>query len=186
MASTFSIIGIVGSLRKGSYNRALMQAAVELAPPGVLIEPFEIAGIPVFSQDLESDPPAIVKELKGKIRKSDAVLFATPEYNRSIPGPLKNAIDWASRPMVDNAFDGKPAGIMGASTGMVGTSNAQWHLRQSCIFLNMHLVNRPEVLVSFAPEKISNGVVTDEKTRAKIAELVEALVKWGRRLNPEP
>lgn len=185
MGRILSIIGIIGSLRKNSYNKALMHTAVEVAPPGVLIKPVDLAGIPVFNQDFESDQPAIVKELKDKIRKSDAVIFATPEYNRSVPGTLKNAIDWVSRPLADNAFNDKPVGIMGASTGMIGTSNAQWHLRQSCVYLNMRLVNKPEVMVSYASEKISGGIVTDEKTREKIFELIEALVALWRRLNPE-
>ena len=110
-------------------------------------------------------------------------MIATPEYNYSVPGVLKNAIDSASRPYVDNPFDGKPVAIMGASMGMLGTGRAQYHLRQSCVFLNMYPLNQPEVMVAFAQEKIdANGLVTDSKTRGKIEELLESLVAWTRRL----
>jgi chromate reductase len=184
MERKFNILGIIGSLRKNSYNKSLMQTAVEMVPSGVDIEPFEIDGIPLFNQDNENKPPEKVKELKAKVRKADAILFATPEYNYSVPGSLKNAIDWVSRPYTDNAFVGKPVGIMGASTGMIGTARAQYHLRQSCVFLNMHPLNKPEVMVAYAADKITNDVVTDEKTKMKIKELLEALVEWTKQLNP--
>jgi chromate reductase len=124
-----------------------------------------------------------VKEFKTKIRAADAILIATPEYNYSIPGVLKNAIDSASRPYGDNAFEGKPVALMGASIGMLGTARAQYHLRQSFVFLNMLPLNQPEVMVPFAQEKIDqDGRVTDQKTKEKIKELVETLVAWTRRL----
>lgn len=183
MADTTTILGFAGSLRKGSYNRALLRAAQELCPAGARLEIFDLEGIPPFDQDQEGIPPEKVKELKAKIRSADALLISTPEYNYSMPGVLKNAIDWASRPYGDNAFDDKPLAIMGASVGMTGTARAQYHLRQSCVFLNVHPLNQPEVMVAFAQEKIdADGRLTDAKTREKVSELLVALVAWTRRL----
>ena len=120
----------------------------------------------MFNSDLESSPPEPVKQFKQKIKAADAILIVTPEYNYSVPGVLKNAINWASRPYGDNAFDSKPVAIMSASTGMLGGARAQYHLRQSLIFLNMRPVNKPEVFVTFAPQKFdANGKLIDEKTR---------------------
>ena len=136
-----------------------------------------------------SFPPAccsLVSDFKARIRAADAVLIATPEYNYSIPGFLKNAIDQASRPYGDNAFAGKPVAMMGASVGMLGTARAQYHLRQSCVFLDMYPLNQPEVMVPFAQDKVDeNGRLKDAKTREKIRELLEALVVWTRRLKKE-
>jgi chromate reductase len=183
MEQAINILGFAGSLRKGSYNRSILRAALDVVPQDARLEIFDLEGIPCFSQDLESDPPAIVREFKAKIRAADALLIATPEYNYSMPGVLKNAIDWGSRPYGDNAFDGKPLAIMGASVGMLGTARAQYHLRQSCVFLNMHPLNQPEVMVPFAQEKIDDsGLLTDGKTRDKIAELLHELVACTRRL----
>src|SRR4030042_4691295 len=182
MKQPVKILGFVGSLRKGSYNKALMRAAVKLAPEEATIEVFDLEGIPPFNQDLERQPPQTVKEFKAKIRKADAILIATPEYNYSIPGVLKNAIDWASRPFGDNAFEGTPVAVMGASPGMTGTARAQYHLRQTFVFLNMYPVNRPEVMVPFVHEKIDkDGRVSDTKTREKIRELMESLGLWTKR-----
>ncbi len=177
MVKTVNILGFAGSLRKGSYNRALLRAAVELAPAGCKIESFDLAGIPPVNQDLERTPPDIVATFKTKIRAADAILIVTPEYNYSIPGVLKNAIDWASRPYGDNAFEGKPVAMMSASIGMMGGGRAQYHLRQSFVFLNMFAVNRPEVMVPFADKKFDqNGRLTDEQSRKLIVGLLEALV----------
>lgn len=183
MANEISILGFAGSLRRASYNRALLSAALELIPQDAALKIFDLEGIPSFNQDMEAVPPERVKEFKSKIKSADAILIATPEYNYSVPGVLKNALDWASRPPTDNAFDGKPVALMGASTGMVGTARAQYHLRQTFVILNAHPLNRPEVMVPFAPEKIDgNGRVTDQKTKDKIRELLESLVTWTRRL----
>jgi len=177
------ILGFAGSLRKQSYNVALLSAATEMVPDTATLEIFDLEGIPPFNQDLELQPGEKVKEFKTKIRAADAILIATPEYNYSIPGVLKNAIDWASRPYGDNAFDGKPVAMMGASIGMLGTARAQYDLRRSFIFLNMLPLNQPEVMVPSVQNKVdSNGRVTDEKTRKKIRELVESLVAWTMRL----
>jgi chromate reductase len=183
MKQTVKILGFVGSLRKGSYNKAMMRAAVELVPEDVAIEVFDLQGIPPFNQDLERQPPQIVKEFKAEIRKADAILIASPEYNYSVPGVLKNAIDWASRPYGDNAFEGKPVAVMSASIGHLGGARAQYHLRQSFVFLDMHPVNRPEVMMPFAGDNVDvDGNVTNEDTRQLIRELLEALVQWTRRL----
>lgn len=180
----FSILGFAGSLRKQSFNKAILRTAVESAPKGVEIEVFDLEGIPPFNQDLEAEPPIRVKEFKTKIRAADAILIATPEYNYSMPGVLKNAIDWASRPYGDNAWEGKAAAIMGASIGMIATARSQYHLRQSMVFVNMHPLNQPEVMVPFADKKVdAEGRLTDQVTREKIGELVAALVKWTERLN---
>jgi len=178
-----AILGFAGSLRKGSYNRAILRAAVEVAPENVVIEVFDLEGMPFFNQDLERDPGAKVKEFKERIRAADAILIATPEYNYSMPGVLKNAIDCASRPYGDNAFQGKPAAIMGASIGMIATARAQYHLRQSMVFLDMHPVNQPEVMVPFADKKVDEqGRLTDQPTRDRILELILALVEWTEKL----
>src|ERR1700688_2330826 len=137
------VLGICGSLRKGSYNRMGLNAAAELLPPGMTLETFDIAPIPLYNEDVRAAGfPKPVEELRAKILAADALLFATPEYNFSMPGVLKNAIDWASRPP-DQPFNAKPVAIMGASPGPVGTGRAQYHLRQSCVFLNMLPVNKP-------------------------------------------
>lgn len=180
------ILGIAGSLRKNSFNRALLNAAVELSPANAEIDIFDISEIPPFNQDLETDPPAIVAEFKKRIRASDAVLFVTPEYNYSIPGVLKNAIDWASRPYGDSAWEGKPAAIMGASMGNIATARAQYDLRKIMVFLDMHPLNRPEVMVGNAHEKFDqNGRLTDETTREIVKTQLDELVKWARRLKAE-
>ena len=184
MTSRVKIVGFAGSLRKGSYNRSLLKAALDLVPEDAKLEILDLDGIPVFNQDLEKSPTDKVKEFKAKIREADAVLVATPEYNYSIPGVLKNAIDQASRPYGDNALEGKPVALMGASIGMLGTARAQYHLRQCCVWLNMFPLNQPEVMVPFAHEKIdSSGRVTDQKTKDKVKELLDALVRWTQKLH---
>jgi chromate reductase len=186
MDKKVSILGFGGSLRKGSFNKALLKAALEMVPSDAELKVFDLGGIPLFNEDLEGNPPQIVKDFKAQIRAADAILIATPEYNYSIPGFLKNAIDQASRPYGDNAFAGKPAAIMGASIGMLGTARAQYHLRQSCVFLDMHPLNQPEVIVPFAQDKVDQyGRLTDSKTREKIRELLEALVVWTRKLEKD-
>ena len=169
------IVGLVGSLRKDSFNRAIMNEAVKLSPADAEIE---IVGIdlPLFNQDLENDLPEAVKNFKQKIEAADAVLVATPEYNYSVPGVLKNAIDWGSRPYGQSCFEGRPVGVMSASIGMLGGSRAQYHLRQSFVFLDMRPLNRPEVMVPNAADKIENGEIKDAETKEKIGELVSALI----------
>jgi len=176
--SKMNILGIVGSLRKDSYNRLALKAAQELVPDGVVLNLIELHGIPVFDQDNEMAPPAAVLEFKKRILAADAVLFATPEYNYSIPGGLKNAIDWASRPYGESAWRGKPAAIMGASVGSLGTARAQYHLRQILVTLDMPTVNQPEVMIGNAAQRFDqNGRLTDEPTRQLILKLLGALVQ---------
>jgi chromate reductase, NAD(P)H dehydrogenase (quinone) len=183
MNNPLAILGIAGSLRKGSYNRAALRAAQQLAPEGAKVEIFDLDGIPGFNQDEERNLPSQVVQLKAKIRAADAILLVTPEYNYSVPGVLKNAIDWASRPYGESAWDGKPVAVMGASPGFTGTARAQHHLRQSFVFLNMYALNQPEVMIGHAQEKFDeNGHLTDEKTRQVIRNLLESLVRWTHHL----
>jgi chromate reductase len=177
------ILGIAGSLRRASYNRAALRAATQLVPEGATLETFELDNLPAFNQDEDGNPPAVVSELKRRIRGTDAILFVTPEYNYSIPGVLKNAIDWASRPYGDSAWYGKPAALMGASVGTFGTVRAQYHLRQILVFLNMFPINQPEVMIGNAAERFDEqGNLTDEATRDFIRQLLENLVQWTRRI----
>lgn len=177
------ILGIAGSLREGSFNRAALNAAQKLVPEGATLETFDIKGLPGFSQDDEANPPAQAAELKRRIRAADAILFVTPEYNYSIPGVLKNAIDWASRPYGDSAWNGKPVAVMGASVGALGTARAQYHLRQTFVFLNMFAVNQPEVMISNAHKHFDeHGNLTDEVARKLIGQLLEELVRLTRQL----
>ncbi|MBK9153890.1 MAG: NAD(P)H-dependent oxidoreductase [Chloracidobacterium sp.] len=185
MGDKIRILGISGSLRKGSYNTAALQAAAGLVPEDAEIEIFDISGLPNFDQDSEKDPPAKVTELKRKIREADAVIFSSPEYNYSVPGFLKNAIDWASRPYGDSAWDGKPAAIMGASPGAIGTARMQYHLRQIMVFLNMHPLNKPEVMINNCTSKFNEqGELIDEKTKEFIADMLKKLVDWTVRIRP--
>jgi len=185
MDRIFKILGFAGSLRKNSFNRALLRVAQGLVPQGASLEIFDLEGIPLYNQELEENMPQRVKDFKNSIRNSDAILVATPEYNRSIPGVLKNAIDWASRPPQDNSFTGKPVALISASTGMLGGAMAQYHLRQTFVFLNMYPINRPEVYISFAHQKFdAAGNFTDEKGKQFIHELLQALVDWTKRLAP--
>lgn len=177
------ILGIAGSLRTGSFNQAALRAATSLAPDNAEIEIYGIDGFPGYNDDLISDPPAKVAEFKKKIREADAILFSSPEYNYSIPGVLKNAIDWASRPYGDSAWEGKPAAIMGASPGAIGTARMQYHLRQVMVFLNMFPLNRPEVMIGNCTEKFdSQGKLTDENTAEYVRRMLEALVDWTIKL----
>jgi chromate reductase len=187
MENPLRILGIAGSLRKASFNRGVLRAAAKLVPEGASLEIFELDGIPGFNQDQEQDPPEKVVEFKRKIGEADAILFVTPEYNYSVPGVLKNAIDWASRPYGDSAWNGKPAAIMGASIGAIATARAQYHLRQMMVFLNMFPVNQPEVMIGNCSDKFDEqGELADEETRQYIRKLLENLVEWTRRLENEP
>jgi chromate reductase, NAD(P)H dehydrogenase (quinone) len=183
MENNLKILGFAGSLRKGSYNKSLLRSAAQLLPPETSLQIFDLSEIPPYNQDLDNNMPPKVKEFKTKIRESDALLIATPEYNYSIPGVLKNAIDYASRPYGDNSFDDKPVAIMSASVGMTGGARAQYHLRQTFVFLNMHPVNVPEVIVTFASEKFdSEGNLRDDNTKKFLTQLLQNLSNWTRRL----
>ena len=183
MADTVNILGIAGSLRKDSYNKLALKAAQALAPEGTHIETFDIEGIPLFNQDEERNPSPKVVEFKKKIHAADAILFVTPEYNYSVPGVLKNAIDAASRPYGESAWNGKPVAVMGASVGTLGTARAQYHLRQMFVFLNMYAVNQPEVMIANASQKFDNeGNLTDDVAANLIAQLLSNLRDWTRKL----
>lgn len=175
MTTPIHLLGFSGSLRKGSYNSALLRAAEAILPANTKLEIFDISGMPIFNQDTENAAPKIVKEFSERINAADGLLIATPEYNASIPGGLKNALDWASRS--PNPLNGKPGAIMGASTGLFGTIRAQQHLRQILLHGNMLLVNKPEVYISQAQNKFNqNGYLIDNASRGFLKELLEALI----------
>jgi chromate reductase len=184
MESTVRILGISGSLRKGSFNTALLRAAAELVPSGATLTVSESIGtLPLYNDDLrEAGPPPEVLAFRDQVANADAILMVSPEYNYSIPGPLKNAIDWGSRPP-NQPFHDKTLAIMGASPGMLGTGRMQYHLRQVAVFLNMHVVNRPEVFVAKAAEKFDAELrLIDETTRKVMADLLVALRDFTLRL----
>jgi len=185
MADQVKILGIAGSLRKASYNRGALRAAQQLCPQGATIEVFELDGIPGFSQDEERQPPQKVVDFKNRIRAADAILFVTPEYNYGLPGVLKNAIDWASRPYGDSAWNGKPAAIISAALSMGGGVRAQYQLRQSFVFLNVEAVLQPEVAIGHASERFDEqGNLKDETSKKLIGQLLQALVAKVRLLKP--
>lgn len=177
------LLGISGSLRKDSFNTAALRACGELLPAGVTMSIFDITPIPLYNEDLRAQGlPEPVQQLREQIRAADALLIATPEYNYSIPGVLKNAIDWASRPP-EQPFDGKPIALLGATPGGLGTSRAQYHLRQVFVYLNGHLLNRPEMFISGAPNKFdADGRLTDAATKESLGKLLAALVESAKRL----
>jgi chromate reductase, NAD(P)H dehydrogenase (quinone) len=182
--ATLHILGIAGSLRAGSYNRALLRAAQEIAPEGMQITAFDLAPIPLYNGDVEAqgDPEPVIA-LKTAIREADALLIVTPEYNYGVPGVLKNAIDWASRPPGQSPLNGKPVALMGATPGMTGTARAQLQLRQAFVFTQSYPLAGPEVLVPRATEKFdTEGRLTDEATRQHVRRLLERLTEWTRRL----
>ena len=174
------ILGISGSLRKGSFNTALLRFCAQALPAGAEMAIGRIDDLPLYNDDVRvAGYPAPVQRLREQIARADGVLLVTPEYNYSIPSPLKNAIDWASRPP-DQPFNGKPVAIMGASTGMLGSARAQYHLRQCFVFLNGFVMNRPEVMVAKAAERFdSEGNLTDESTRQHVTKLLHAFVEFA-------
>jgi chromate reductase len=187
MANAVHVLGFAGSLRQGSFNRAALRAAGELLPEGMTLETFDLAPIPLYNGDVEAQGiPEPVTRFQERVVAADALLIVTPEYNYSIPGVLKNAIDWASRPPEKAVFNGKPVAIMGASPAFTGTARAQYHLRQVCVYVNMLPVNKPEVFLSAAHQKFDAlGRLTDEPSRKHIRQLLEALAAWVRRLRGE-
>lgn len=178
------VLGISGSLRKNSTNKSLLKAAVELKPGNMEIGIFDISDIPLYNEDIQAaGDPEPVKLFKKKIAEADALLIVTPEYNYSIPGVLKNAIDWASRPVADSPLNGKPMAMMGAG-GRMGTVRAQTHLRQIAVYTNMLTLNKPEVLIADTREKFDKeGNLTDERSKQQVIKLLDAFVKWIIQLN---
>ncbi len=180
---TVRILGIAGSLRAASYNRMALRAAGELLPPDTVFETVGIGDLPLFDQDLELQLPEPVARFKAAIGRADAVLFASPEYNYSVPGVLKNAIDWATRPSGANVLSGRTAAVMGASPGRFGTARMQYHLRQVLLSAGMQTVTAPEVMIALAAQQFdADGRLADEKTRALVAKLLAALADLTRRL----
>lgn len=177
------ILAFAGSLRQKSYNKWLLEAAKKLAPINLEIEIFDLKDIPLFNQDDELSMPASVKEFKQKIEEADAILMATPEYNYSFSGVIKNAIDWASRPQGQNSFSGKPAAVIGATYWSLGASRAIYQLRQTFVFLDMHVLNKPEIMMSFAADKFNDkGQLIDEVSINKLREFLDTFLNWINRL----
>jgi chromate reductase len=185
MARTIKILGFCGSLRQGSYNKAALRVASEVLPADMTLETCEIGDFPLYNADFQAKGwPAPVQRVGEQVKAADGLLFVTPEYNFGISGVLKNAIDWLSR-LTPQPFDDKPVAIMGAAAGALGTGRAQYDLRRSCIFLNMHPLNKPEVFIGAAHTKFdASGKLTDEPTREFIKQLMAALDVWTRRLKP--
>ncbi len=184
MTRPIHVLGFAGSLRKGSYNAALLAAAGELLPDGMTLERFDLAPLPIFNEDLAAGGfPDPVGRFHERIAAADALLIATPEYNHSIPGVLKNAIDWASLPPKESPLNDKPVAVLGAAIGTLGKVRAQVHLRVVCAYLNMHVLNKPEVYVGRARDKFdASGRLTDEETRRRVGDLLTALGAWTTRL----
>ncbi len=173
------IVVIVGSLRKESFNRKMANVLRELAPPSLKLEIVEIGQLPLYNQDLDSDPPAAWKEFRERVKKADGVLFVTPEYNRSVPAPLKNAVDVGSRPYGQSAWDKKPAAVVSVSPGAIGAFGANHHLRQSLVFLNMPAIQQPEAYIGGADKLFdADGKIVNDGTRGFLAKFLEAFAAW--------
>ena len=177
------LVGLSGSLRAASLNTRVLHAVAELLPEGVTFTPLSIAGVPLYDEDLRAQGmPAAVTELGAAVAAADAVLICTPEYNYSVPGVLKNTLDWLSR-MDPQPFRDKAVGILGATPGMLGTARAQYHLRQILVFLDAHPVNKPEVMIGGADKKLdAGGRLVDPVTRELVRKLVAAVAVHARRL----
>jgi len=176
------ILALPGSLRRHSFNRALLRAAADLSP--ATFDLYDPAPLPLYNEDLEPSPPPAILDLRDRIRAADAFLFATPEYNFSISGVLKNVIDWGSQPLGANCWDGKPAAILGAAPSSIGTARAQLHLRQILAPLNVAVMPAPELLIGNANEKFNDGSLTDEPARAALHDFLAAFDLWTRRFLP--
>ncbi len=178
------VLGISGSLRAGSLNTAALRAAAGLLPEGMTLEIYDLSAIPLYNPDVDANgAPAAVQDFKNRIAAADALLIATPEYNYSIPGALKNALDWASRPAGRAPLNGKPLAIMGVAPGRFGTVRAQMHLRLIAQATDMLALNRPEVIITGAADKFdAQGRLIDEPSRGQIADLLAALGEWTQRL----
>lgn len=183
MTAPIRVAALCGSLRKASYNAAALRVAIEVAPPGMAVTPAEIGDLPLYNDDIKQQGfPTPVERLGKALREADAILFVTPEYNFSIPGVLKNAIDWVSR-LQPQPFDAKPVAIMGAAMGPLGTGRAQYDLRKMMVFLNAFPVNKPEVFIGMAQTKFdADGRLTDQPTREFIQKLMESLQAWTLKL----
>ena len=181
--STYKLVFVVGSLRQGSYNQILAKAAAKLFPDGFEIEFVEIGDLPLFNQDKEKEANVAVQKFKQSIQKADAVVFFTPEYNRSVPGVLKNALDVGSRPYGESVWTGKPAVIGGVSTGSIGTAVAQSHLRSTLAFFNMPVMGQPELYFQYHDGMFDeNHQIINEGTKKFVQNWVNSCVEWVRKM----
>jgi chromate reductase, NAD(P)H dehydrogenase (quinone) len=183
-SSVLQVLGVAGSLRRASFNRALLRAALELAPQSMKIEIFDLAPLPLYNQDEDGEhAPTSARAWRDALWAADAFLIVTPEYNYGVPGVLKNALDWASRPPQHHPLKGLPVAIMGATQGMWGTARGQAQLRQNFVFPNALVLNQPEVLIAQASEKFdATGNLTDQTTRTFVSNLLVALETWTRQV----
>jgi chromate reductase len=181
-AAAMKILGISGSLRRDSWNTAALREVAALLPEAHAFELAEIGDLPLMNQDLEQDGkyPAPVQRFRDAVLAADALLIATPEYNASIPAPLKNAIDWGSRPA--NVFTGKPAAIIGVGAGLLGTSRAQYPLRQTLGVLSVQLLSQPEVFIGLGSQKFAEGKLTDSSTRDFLGKMLETFIAFAERV----
>jgi chromate reductase, NAD(P)H dehydrogenase (quinone) len=187
MADLITILGIAGSLRKESWNKGALRAAKALCPEGAKLEMYDIAGLPLFNQDEEKNPTPAVTDFKKAVRAADAILISTPEYNYGMPGVLKNALDVASRPYGDSAWNGKPCAIMSAAASMGGGVRSQYQLRQAFVFLNVDAVLQPEVAIGNAMQRFdAQGNLTDETSKKLIAQLLQNLAAKVRLSRQQP
>ena len=177
MSAVRDIAVFVGSLRKESFNRKLAKALAELAPTSLKLEIVEIGQLPLYNQDFDEDPSVYV-EFRARVRAADGVLFVTPEYNRSVPGALKNALDVASRPYGQSAWNGKPGPVISASPGPIGEFGANHHLRQSLVFLNVPAMPQPEAYLGGADKFFANGKLTNDGTRKFLQQFIDAFASW--------
>ena len=178
------ILGLSGSSRKGSFNWGLLEAAKEMLPENASLEIFDVSRFPLFNQDHERDIPPEIRLFKQKIRQADAILFATPEHNYTIPAVLKNAIEWGNRPGGDNSWNGKPAAIVSASSGPRGGVRAQLHLRQILVDLNVSGINQPQLLVARAQDAFdSDGKLKDPQIRETLRNVLLNLASWSAKIN---
>lgn len=183
MSTTRDVAIFVGSLRKESFNRKLASALIAMAPPPLKLEIVEIRQLPLYNQDDDANPPAASAAFKERVQKADAVLFVTPEYNRSVPGVLKNAIDIASRPYGKSAWNGKPGAVISLSPGAIGAFGANHHLRQSLVFLNVPVLQQPEAYIGNAAKLFDeNGKLAEESTYDFLQKFLQAFAQWIERI----
>jgi chromate reductase len=173
------VVVLVGSLRKASFNRKMAHALREIAAGTLALDEIPIGDLPLYNEDLEAAPPDAWLRFRDRVRKADAVLFVTPEYNRSVPGVLKNAIDVGSRPYGKSVFSRKPAAVVSVTGGALGAFGANHHLRQSLVFLDMPALQQPEMYIGGAPKLFDqDGRLTNDDTRALLKKFVEAFASW--------
>lgn len=182
MTGSKNVAVFIGSLRKESLNRKMAHALIKLAPDSLKLVIVEIGHLPLFNQDFEADPPQAVKDFKQRVEAADAVLFITPEYNRSVPGVLKNAIDIGSRPYGSSSWNGKPGGVISVSPGAIGGFGANQHLRQSMVFLNVPMMQQPEAYIGNASKLFDDkGEIANDSTRDFMSQFLQAFSQWIER-----